>query len=148
MIKHSLSNQSFSLDSSSTANSYRPYLRGKANITDDLSVSLRYRPYYKRTSANINTKKDTSENGYNLTSVLSYKINKDFQLDYELDYKQANKAGVILSDNENYDWTHDFKLTYKWDKNWSPYMAIGNVSGSKNTDERQTRYRVGIKYSF
>ncbi|WP_222424522.1 oligogalacturonate-specific porin KdgM family protein, partial [Yersinia frederiksenii] len=117
-------------------------------IIDDLSISLRYRPYYKRTSANINTKKDTSENGYNLTSVLSYKINKEFQLDYELDYKQANKAGVILADNENYDWTHDFKLTYKWDKNWSPYMAVGNVSGSKNTDERQTRYRVGVKYSF
>ncbi|TBL93785.1 porin, partial [Klebsiella oxytoca] len=47
-----------------------------------------------------------------------------------------------------YDWTHDFKLTYKFDKNWSPYMAIGNVSGSKSTDERQTRYRVGVKYSF
>ncbi|MDM7079761.1 oligogalacturonate-specific porin KdgM family protein, partial [Klebsiella michiganensis] len=29
-----------------------------------------------------------------------------------------------------------------------PYMAIGNVSGSKTTDERQTRYRVGVKYSF
>ncbi|WP_216818390.1 oligogalacturonate-specific porin KdgM family protein, partial [Yersinia pestis] len=25
---------------------------------------------------------------------------------------------------------------------------LGNVSGSKNTDERQTRYRVGVKYSF
>ncbi|MDM7236566.1 oligogalacturonate-specific porin KdgM family protein, partial [Klebsiella grimontii] len=57
-------------------------------------------------------------------------------------------AGVILADNESYDWTHDFKLTYKFDKNWSPYMAIANVSGSKATDERQTRYRVGVKYSF
>ncbi|CRY55532.1 MULTISPECIES: oligogalacturonate-specific porin KdgM family protein [Yersinia] len=138
----------FSLDSNSTSNNYRPYLRGKANIIDDLSVSLRYRPYYKRTSANINTSKDTSESGYNLTSVISYKIAKDYQLDYEIDYKKANKAGVILSNNESYDWTHDFKLTYKWDKNWSPYMAVGNVSGSKATDERQTRYRVGIKYSF
>jgi len=27
-------------------------------------------------------------------------------------------------------------------------MAVGNVSGSKVTDERQTRYRVGVKYSF
>ncbi|CNC81588.1 porin [Yersinia pseudotuberculosis] len=138
----------FSLDSNSTSNNYRPYLRGKAVIVDDLSVSLRYRPYYKRTSANINTPKDTSENGYNLTSVISYKVAKDYQLDYEIDYKQANKAGVVLADKENYDWSHDLKLTYKWDKNWSPYMALGNVSGSKNTDERQTRYRVGVKYSF
>ena len=138
----------FSLDTSSSSNNYRPYLRGKANLTDDLSASLRYRPYYKRNSGNIGTSKDTSENGYNLTSVISWKILKDYQLDYELDYKKANSAGVILADNESYDWTHDFKLTYKFDKNWSPYMAIGNVSGSKSTDERQTRYRVGVKYSF
>lgn len=138
----------FSLDSSSSSNSYRPYLRGKVNLTDDVSASLRYRPYYKRNSSNIGTQKDTSENGYNLTSVLSWKFLKDFQLDYELDYKKANSAGVVLADNESYDWTHDFKLTYKLDKNWSPYMAIGNVSGSKLTDERQTRYRVGVKYSF
>lgn len=138
----------FSLDSSSSANNYRPYLRGKVNLTDDVSASLRYRPYYKRNSSNIGTQKDTSENGYNLTSVLSWKFLKDFQLDYELDYKKANSAGVVLADNESYDWTHDFKLTYKLDKNWSPYMAIGNVSGSKLTDERQTRYRVGVKYSF
>ncbi|WP_336044019.1 oligogalacturonate-specific porin KdgM family protein [Klebsiella michiganensis] len=138
----------FSLDTSSSSNNYRPYLRGKANLTDDVSASLRYRPYYKRNSGNIGTSKDTSENGYNLTSVLSWKFLKDYQFDYELDYKKANSAGVILADNESYDWTHDFKLTYKFDKNWSPYMAIGNVSGSKTTDERQTRYRVGVKYSF
>ena len=138
----------FSLDTSSSSNSYRPYLRGKANLTDDLSASLRYRPYYKRNSGNIGTSKDTSENGYNLTSVISWKFLKDYQRDYELDYKKANSAGVILADNESYDWTHDFKLTYKFDKNWSPYMAIANVSGSKATDERQTRYRVGVKYSF
>ena len=115
---------------------------------DTSSSSNSYRPYYKRNSGNIGTSKDTSENGYNLTSVISWKFLKDYQLDYELDYKKANSAGVILADNESYDWTHDFKLTYKFDKNWSPYMAIANVSGSKATDERQTRYRVGVKYSF
>lgn len=138
----------FSLDSSSTSNNYRPYLRGKANITDDVSASLRYRPYFKRNNSNIGTAKDTTENGYNLTAVFTFKFLNDYSLDYELDYKKANSAGVIIADNESYDWTHDFKLTYKWDKNWSPYMAIGNVSGSKATDERQTRYRVGVKYSF
>lgn len=138
----------FSMDSTSTSNNYRPYLRGKANIIDDLSISFRYRPYYKRTSANINTKKDPNEHGYNLTSVVSYKLAKDFQLDYELDYKKTTKYGVVLANKENYDWSHDFKLTYKWDQNWSPYAAIGNISGSKDTSERQTRYRVGVKYSF
>lgn len=139
----------FSLDSSSTSNNYRPYLRGKVNITDDLSTSLRYRPYYKRNSGNIGGK-NTSENGYNLTAVLSYKFLKDFQVDYELDYKKTNKAGAIIHDNETYNFDHDVKLSYKLDKNWKPYMAIGNVAddSNKDTDHRQTRYRVGVQYSF
>ncbi|KHN56118.1 oligogalacturonate-specific porin KdgM family protein [Pectobacterium fontis] len=138
----------FSLDSSSTSNNYRPYLRGKINITDDLSTSLRYRPYYKRNSDKIGGTGPTQENGYNLTAVVSYKFLKDFQVDYELDYKKANKAGAYQYDNETYDFSHDVKLAYRWDKNWKPYMAVGNVPESGVTDNRQTRYRVGVQYSF
>ncbi|QHQ21737.1 porin [Pectobacterium brasiliense] len=136
----------FSLDSNSTSNNYRPYLRGKVNITDDLSTSLRYRPYYKRNSGSIGGR-NTSENGYNLTAVVSYKFLKDFQVDYELDYKKANKAGQYQYDNETYNFDHDVKLSYKLDKNWKPYMAVGNVAET-GTDNRQTRYRVGVQYSF
>lgn len=38
-------------------------------------------------------------------------------------------------------------MAYKWDKNWAPYFEVGNV-GVKSTDERQTRLRVGVAYSF
>ncbi|PWC12162.1 oligogalacturonate-specific porin KdgM family protein [Brenneria corticis] len=139
----------FSLDSNSSSNNYRPYLRGKVNITDDLSATLRYRPYYKRHSGNIGTQKNTSENGYNLTAVVSYKFLKGFQVDYELDYKKVNTEYFTpVSDNEDYDIAHDVKLSYRLDKNWRPYMAVANVSGSKFTDERQTRYRVGVQYNF
>lgn len=144
-----------SLESDSNANNYRPYLRGKVNITEDLSASLRYRPYFKRMSGNINVvtngvAKDTSESGYNLTANIAYNFLKDYSVEYELDYKHSTKAGseYFQSDKENYKFEHDVKLAYKIDKNWKPYMAIGNVSGNKNTDERQTRYRVGLQYSF
>ncbi|MBA0166297.1 oligogalacturonate-specific porin KdgM family protein [Pectobacterium sp. CFBP8739] len=139
----------FSLDSTSSSNNYRPYLRGKVNITDDLSTSLRYRPYYKRNSGNLtDSSKNNQENGYNLTAVVSYKFLKDFQVDYELDYKKANKAGQYQYDNETYNFDHDVKLSYKLDKNWKPYMAVGNVADSGTNDHRQTRYRVGVQYSF
>ncbi|WP_431889676.1 oligogalacturonate-specific porin KdgM family protein [Pectobacterium colocasium] len=140
----------FSLDSNSTSNNYRPYLRGKVNITDDLSTSLRYRPYYKRNSGNIakGGTSNTQENGYNLTAVVSYKFLKDFQVDYELDYKKANKAGQYQSDFDTWKIDHDVKLAYKLDKNWKPYMAVGNVADSGTNDHRQTRYRVGVQYSF
>ncbi|KGA34195.1 porin [Pectobacterium carotovorum subsp. carotovorum] len=141
----------FSLDSSSTSNNYRPYLRGRAAVTDDFSVSFRYRPYYLRNSG-LNIGKangDPSvEKGYNLTTVLSYKFLKDFQVDYELDYKKATKAGKTLYDNDNDNFDHDVKLSYKWDKNWKPYTAVGNVAEDGKTDRRQTRFRVGVQYSF
>lgn len=147
-------NKTFSLESgltmasSSTTNEYKPYLRAKANITDDLSYSFRYRPYYKRNSSYIGTTKNTDETGYNLTGVLSYKFLKDWQVDYEMDYKKANKTGSYQSDNETWKLEHDVKVSYKWDKNWKPYAAVGNVADSGTNDHRQTRYRVGIQYSF
>ncbi|NDL62114.1 oligogalacturonate-specific porin KdgM family protein [Acerihabitans arboris] len=133
----------FSLESSSDSNNYRPYLRGKLNFTDDLSASLRYRPYFKRNQPH-ETK--TDEKGHTLTMVLGYKFLKDYTVEYELEYKKSED--VILSNNEKEDWSHDVKLAYKWDKNWTPYLQVANVSGSSVTDERQTRFRVGVQYNF
>ncbi|MGK2889674.1 MAG: oligogalacturonate-specific porin KdgM family protein [Candidatus Malihini olakiniferum] len=71
-------NKTFSLEPgssmklTSSLNNYRAYLRCQVNVTNDLSVSLRYRPYYKRTIGNIGTSCRTSKNGYNLTSVIAY----------------------------------------------------------------------------
>ncbi|EBX1576334.1 hypothetical protein AS884_19430, partial [Salmonella enterica subsp. enterica serovar Dublin] len=31
---------------------------------------------------------------------------------------------------------------------WSPFVEVGNVSVNSNSDERQTRFRVGIGYTF
>lgn len=139
----------FNLVSESGSSNYRPYIRGEAKVVDDVVVSLRYRPFYKRYSSNIGTTKDTSETGYTLTSYISYDFLQNFNLTYEIEYHKSNSADFTpIANNESYDWTHDFKLAYKIDKNWKPYAAIGNVSGSKYTDERQTRYRVGVVYSF
>lgn len=140
----------FSLESSSSNNNYRPYLRGRANVTDDLSVALRYRPYFKRNSGGINNTKgdSTMDKGYTLTGNIDYTFLKDYTIGYELEYKKGTSGKTILSDNDDYDITHNVKLSYKWDKNWKPYVEVGNVSGSETTDERQTRYRVGVQYSF
>ncbi|CNL04383.1 DUF481 domain-containing protein [Yersinia enterocolitica] len=133
----------FSLDSTSDSNNYRPYLRGKVSFTDDFSTSLRYRPYYKRNQP-AQTKK--TEKGHEFTMLFAYNFLKDYSAEYELNYKKSEDE--ILANKEKEEWTHDVKIAYKWDKNWKPYVAIGNVAGSKTTDERQTRYRVGVQYSF
>ncbi|SUB70493.1 Oligogalacturonate-specific porin kdgM precursor [Pluralibacter gergoviae] len=90
----------------------------------------------------------TSEKGFNLTGVISLVELSNSQIDYELDYKKTSTGGVVLANNKNHEWAHDIKLTYKINSSWSPHIAVGNVSGSRHTSERQTRYRVGVSYLF
>ncbi|ACT07022.1 Oligogalacturonate-specific porin [Dickeya chrysanthemi Ech1591] len=141
----------FNLVSNSTSNEYRPYLKGGVNFTDDIYYTLRYRPAYKRFSDNINRTDPTTMKGYTITSVLGYKFLNNFTVEYELEYVKNTKAGDFgyIYDNDNDNFTHDVKLAYKIDKNWTPYVQVANVEGpSKTTDERQTRYRVGVQYNF
>lgn len=84
-------------------------------MTDDLSVALRYRPYFKRNSGNIG-KDNTMDKGYTLTGNIDYTFLKDYTIGYELEYKKGTSGKTILSDNDNYDITHNVKLSYKWDK--------------------------------
>lgn len=135
-------------------NNYRPYLKGTANITDSLYYGLRYRASYLRKSNNIgntNTAANPTDiKGYTITSTLGYKLPANFVVEYEFEYNKNTKAGPVgyLSDSDNDEISHDVKLAYKYDKNWTPYVQVGNVKGSTTTDERQTRYRVGVQYNF
>ncbi|UJR54414.1 oligogalacturonate-specific porin KdgM family protein [Dickeya zeae] len=144
----------FNLVTESSSNNYRPYIRGGVNFTDNLYYTLRYRPFYKRYSGSINDPKGPAEatnmKGYTITSVLGYKFLDKFTVEYELEYNKNTKAGSFgyIYDSDNDNFTHDVKLAYKIDKNWTPYIQLANVEGPKTTDERQTRYRVGVQYNF
>ncbi|MCL2895737.1 oligogalacturonate-specific porin KdgM family protein [Brenneria tiliae] len=140
----------FNMVTDSDTNNYRPYIKGTANITDSLYYGLRYRPFYKRYSGNIGGTAPTDMKGYTITSTLGYKLPANFTIEYEFEYNKNTKAGAFgyIADQENDNMTHDLKLSYKFDKNWTPYVQLANVEGSKNTDERQTRYRAGVQYNF
>ena len=66
----------------------------------------------------------------------------------ELNYVYAKSSeGMVRNNNKDYSNEYNAKLAYKWDKNWAPYVEVGNI-GVKDTDERQTRLRLGVAYSF
>ncbi|MCW2485053.1 porin [Candidatus Symbiopectobacterium sp. NZEC127] len=137
--------------SDSNSSKYRPYIKGTANITDSLYYGLRYRPFYQRNSNNIGQAgKNTDMSGYTITSTLGYKLPANFNIEYEFEYNKNTKAGSVgyIADKDNDNMTHNVKLAYKYDKNWTPYVEVGNIEGSTVTDERQTRYRVGVQYNF
>lgn len=132
----------FSLESSSNSNNYRPYLRAQYKLTDDVYVAARYRYEYKRTTSKGSDADEKTNRG---DFWIGYNFLKDWQVEYNYVYKHSNQ---VIFDNGKSDYEHDVKLAYKWDKNWKPYMQVGNVKQDSKTDHRQTRYRVGIAYSW
>lgn len=54
----------------------------------------------------------------------------------------------IRYDNGKNDYERDLKVACSIDKNWKPYAQIGNVSVNSTDDDRQTRLRVGVQYTF
>lgn len=133
------------LDSNSTQTTYKPYVRAGYKLTKDLNTTVRYRPYYTRIANGAG--EDIKGNQY--TWAVNYNINNVLSIANEFDYKkQETDNGKPLA-NGRYDcWENDVKLTYKVDQNWRPYVAVANVPGSATTNERQTRYRVGLQYVF
>ncbi|MFC0225369.1 oligogalacturonate-specific porin KdgM family protein [Serratia aquatilis] len=132
----------FSLESSSNNNGYRPFLRMQYNLTKDVYVATRYRYEYKRTTSKGSDGDEKTNRG---DFWLGYSFLKDWQVEYNYVYKSSNK--VIFDDGKT-DYEHNVKLAYKWDKNWKPYIEVGNVKQDSINDNRQTRYRVGVSYSW
>ena len=132
----------FSLESNSSTNGYRPYLRGQYTINKFFYVASRYRYEYKRTAS----KGSDGDEKINRGDIwLGYKINDQWQLEYNYVYKRSDK---VLFDNKKSDYEHDVKLAYSWDKNWKPYIQIGNIKQNSTSDQRQTRFRAGVAYSW
>ena len=67
---------------------------------------------------------------------------------FEGNYLYKKSEDYNRYDNGKDDYELDFKVAYSIDKNWKPYAQIGNVSVSSDEDDRQTRYRVGVQYTF
>ncbi len=74
--------------------------------------------------------------GYNFT---------DWRIEYNYIYKHSDQ---IRFDNKKWDYEHNLKARWKYSKALAPYIEVGNISVHKNSDERQTRMRTGIQYSF
>jgi hypothetical protein len=131
------------IDSNDSKTTWKPYLHAQYSFDNGFYIAARYRFEYTR-YPNDNTKNadDKVNRG---DAWVGYALG-DWRT--ELNYVYAKSDHQIRSDNDKDSDEYNVKLAYKWDKNWAPYAEVGNVAGSKTTDERQTRYRVGVAYSF
>ncbi|AYN29049.1 MULTISPECIES: porin [Buttiauxella] len=121
---------------------WKPNLHAQYSFDNGFYVAARYR--YEYTRYPNDAKKDDDK--VNRGDLWAGFVLGDWRT--ELNYVYAKSQYEIRSNNKKDSQEYNVKVAYKWDKNWAPYAELGNVSGSKTADERQTRYRVGVAYSF
>lgn len=119
---------------------YKPNLRFQYNFDNGMYAAFRYRYEYTRDNDGVTT--DEHVNRYE--GWLGYKINGwGFEANYI--WRDSNK---IRFDNKETDYEYDFKVSYAITPHWEPFVQVGNVKYTSTSDQRQTRYRIGIKYKY
>lgn len=130
----------FTLESSESNSTYKPYLTVGHTFDNDIYLNGRYRYEYTR-----ETKKGKDDVKTNRGEFwLGYRY-QDWRLEYNYIYKHSDQ---VRFNNNKWDYEHNLKVLWNYDASWAPYTEVGNVSTSKTTDQRQTRLRIGLQYKF
>lgn len=131
----------FGLETSSSKAIYKPYLRGQYNFSNGFYIAARYRYEYTR-----DTTHGRDDEHINRGDIwLGYKM-QDWAFEANYLYKKSERYNIYDYGKDDYEL--DLKITYNIDKNWHPYTQLGNVSVRGNSGDRQTRYRIGLQYTF
>ncbi|OAT21752.1 oligogalacturonide-rhamnogalacturonide-specific porin [Buttiauxella gaviniae ATCC 51604] len=132
----------FVLETGSGYSTYKPYLRATWTLNDSWWLGARYRFEYVRRSGASDTREDDKTNRMDVWA--GYKWG-NFDWVVEGIYKKAEKYDLYDGGKDNYE--YNFRTAYLIDA-WSPFVEVGNVSVNNTSDDRQTRFRVGIGYTF
>lgn len=138
-----LSGSGIAIETGDNITIYKPYIRVQYNINDSWWTAFRYRQEYMR--RNTDGKDDRMV--YRPEAWLGYNVN-DWMFELNGIYKIADSED--LYNNRKDDYEYNFRVAYKLGS-WVPFVEVGNVSSGYNTtttDDRQTRYRVGLGYNF
>lgn len=136
----------------STANTtaYKPFVRVQYNTDFGAWVAVRGRYDYARQDSGLSQDNKTVRGdlwlGYNYGN---FGINYDFTYYHSLDedYDGKNRK---MQNNKSWGIEHEVTASYTIGQ-WKPYIQVANLADpydGKKTSERQTRYAVGVAYTF
>lgn len=125
---------------------YKPQLRltYKPEAVDSLSLSGRYRLDIKPGQGDVNGADRKYRDRY--TFNVGYSIDK-LNLGLELNYYKSHDASYILYDNKDTNYENNLTASYKLG-DWTPWVEFGDMNVAPDSDKRELRSRVGIRYSF
>ncbi|EDV0071423.1 hypothetical protein XZ90_001448 [Salmonella enterica subsp. enterica] len=130
----------FIFESGQDTSIYKPYLKVQYNFDSGIYAAGRYRYDYARKTAYHNDDEKTNR----FDTFIGYTFDK-LKLEYDFTWMDSDK---IKYDNKKTNYEHNVALSWKLNKSFTPYVEVGNVAVKTNSDERQTRYRVGLQYNF
>lgn len=128
------------LETGNGYSNYKPYLRATWTLNESWWVGARYRFEYVRRSSDA--REDDTVN--RMDAWVDYKWN-NFDWTIEGIYKKADKYNLYDGGKDNYE--YNFRTAYAIGQ-WTPFVEVGNVSVNSTSDECQTRFRVGLGYTF
>ena len=140
----------FQMDSSSDSTTYKFGLKYNYKINDTWYVATRLRHDARRLDRDQidESKGDRAKDNQNTTRYegwLGYTPKGPWAFEYQYIHFATD---YIRYDNKKSDYEQNFIIKYKLDKQWTPFMEIGDVKVSSTTDDRQARWRLGIQYNF
>lgn len=128
------------VETSTDKETWKPSLRVQYDFTNGVYTAARYRYEYSHISSQGSRDEEVNRGDI----WLGYKWGA-WKLEYNYLYKHSDR---IRFNNGHWDYEHNLKLGRTFAHHWTPYVEVGNVSVSKSTDERQTRLRIGLNWTF
>lgn len=119
---------------------YKPLFRVQYNFDNGIYVAARYR--YEYTRDPNNDKPDEHLNRYE--GWIGYRTGP-WRGEFNFIWRDSDQ---VRYDNKKTDYEYDFKLSYDINKEWTPYIQVGNIKYKSTRDDRQTRFRIGIQYKY
>ena len=111
----------FTLESNDSRTIYKPNLHLQYSFDNGFYVAARYRYEYTRYPSSSNKDDDKVNRGD--AGRLGYG-----RLAYRTELCLCKSTeGMVRNNNKDYSTEYNAKLAYKWDKNWAPYVEVGNV---------------------
>lgn len=127
---------------------YVPFVRLNYNFNNSFRINGRYKWKIWDYGMEGESQKKYHSKIQQLDTFLGYKTGS-FDFEYELDLFIEMAGGSLPQyNNKRWDYENNLRVVYNLNKNWRPFSEIGDIRESKYTNDRQIRYRVGIKYTW
>lgn len=120
--------------------SYKTAVKFPYELTNRLSVSPGY--YHKVTTYDEQGKRNKNDDSWQLGA--KYKFER---FSVGVAHKEVY-SNELLFDNKKRNYNNKALLEFKATPHFTPYLEVADVEVDEETNERQVRYRVGVRYEF